>query len=300
MKLGDFLFLAAICFVWGLNVVVARWVVYDMGVPPLFFAAIRFAGIAIALAYFLRPIPGQLKTLFVISMFIGAGHFALLYTGLVDAEASSASVVSQLAVPITTILSVMFLGEVVGWRRGIGILLAFAGSLVIAINPNSFSLSYGLTLITAAIFIASVGSILMKQMTPISAMQMQAWIGLFSFAPLFALSGLTEANALHLFIEGGWLVWLATAFAIFGVSIFAHGGFYVLLKKYDVSLLSPLTLMMPIWGVGLSVVLLGEELSAQMITGSIIALTGVLIILVRPNRKMPEAALGTRVRGTKP
>ena len=129
---------------------------------------------------------------------------------------------------------------------------------------------------------------------------MQAWIGLMSFAPLFLLSGLTEPNALQIWIDGGAWVWAATAFAVLGVSVFAHGGFYVLLKKYDVSLLSPLTLMMPIWGVGLSILLLGERLSLQLIVGSVIALSGVFIILIRPNKTMPEAALGAKVRGTKP
>lgn len=300
MKLSDFLLLAAICFVWGLNVVVSRWVVYDMGVPPLFFAGMRFIGIVLVLFPFLRPIPPQLKMLFLISIFMGAGHFAFLYRGLVDAEASASAVISQLGVPIMTILSIIFLGEVVGWRRGIGIMLAFAGSLVIAIDPSSFSLSYGLVYITVAVFVASIGSILMKRMTPMSALQMQAWIGLFSFAPLFLLSGLTETDGLQIWIDGGAWVWAATAFAVLGVSVFAHGGFYILLKKYDVSLLSPLTLMMPIWGVGLSILLLGERLSLQLIVGSVIALSGVFIILVRPNRSMPEAALGAKVRGTKP
>ena len=50
MSFRDFILLAAVCFVWGLNLVVTRWVVADAGVPPLFFAAMRFAGVALALA----------------------------------------------------------------------------------------------------------------------------------------------------------------------------------------------------------------------------------------------------------
>lgn len=300
MNFRDFVFLSAICFVWGLNIVVTRWVVFDMGVPPIFFAAVRFLGIALALIYFLRPIPENLKTLFAISMCIGAVHFALLFVGLANAEASSASVVGQLGVPISTLMSMAFLGEVVGWRRGLGILLAFAGAIVIAVDPSSFSFSSGLLYVAAAAFVGSAGGILMKHMAPISALQMQAWIGLFSFIPLLALSGLTETDGLKIWIEGGLWVWAATAFAVFGVSVFAHGGFYVLIKKYDISLLSPLTLMTPIWGVILSIVLLGEQLTLQLVAGSVIALSGVFVILVRPNKRMPEAALGTRIRGTKP
>lgn len=301
MNFRDFVLLAAVCFVWGLNLVVTRWVVAEAGVPPIFFAALRFAGIALVLLWFLRPIPKNLGTLFLIAMGMGAVHFALLFQGLANAEASAVAVVGQLGVPFSTLMSMAFLGETVGWRRGLGILLAFAGALLIAVDPQSFSLSFGLVYVVFAALIASGAGILMKRMPKISAMQMQAWIGLFSFAPLFAVSGLIESdvNGWAAFIEGGWLVWAATAFAVLGVSVFGHGVFYTLIKKYEISLLSPLTLMTPIWGVVLSIALLGEVLTLQLVVGAAISLGGVFVILIRPNRAMPEAALGDKVRGKK-
>ncbi len=301
MNFRDFVLLAAVCFVWGLNLVVTRWVVADAGVPPLFFAAMRFVGIALVLLWFLRPIPKNLGTLFLIAMGMGAVHFALLFQGLAQAEASAVSVVGQLGVPFSTLMSMAFLGEVVGWRRGLGIMLAFAGAILIAVDPQTFQLSFGLVYVVFAALVASGAGILMKRMPSISAMQMQAWIGLFSFAPLFAVSGLVESdqNGWGAFVEGGWLVWLATAFAVLGVSVFGHGGFYTLIKKYDISLLSPLTLMTPIWGVVLSVVLLSEVLTLQLVVGAAISLGGVFVILIRPNQVMPEAALGDKVRGTR-
>lgn len=301
MSFRDFILLAAVCFVWGLNLVVTRWVVSDAGVPPIFFAGVRFAGVALVLFWFLRPIPKHLGTLFLIAMGMGAVHFALLFLGLANAEASAVSVVGQLGVPFSTLMSMAFLGETVGWRRGLGIMLAFAGAILIAVDPQTFQLTFGLLYVVIAALVASAAGILMKRMPSISALQMQAWIGLFSFAPLFAVSGLIEGdqNGMTKFIEGGWLVWAATAFAVLGVSVFGHGGFYTLIKKYDISLLSPLTLMTPIWGVVLSVVLLGEVLTLQLVVGAAISLGGVFVILIRPNRTMPEAALGDKVRGIK-
>lgn len=301
MNFRDFILLSAVCFVWGLNLVVTRWVVADAGVPPLFFAAMRFAGIALVLIWFLRPIPKNLGTLFLIAMGMGAVHFALLFMGLANAEASSVAVVGQLGVPFSTLMSMAFLGEVVGWRRGLGIMLAFAGAILIAVDPSTFQLSYGLLYVVFAAVVASGAGILMKRMPSISALQMQAWIGLFSFAPLFAVSGLLESDqdGWGAFIEGGWLVWAATAFAVLGVSVFGHGAFYNLIKKYDISLLSPLTLMTPVWGVVLSIAMLGEVLTLQLVVGAAISLGGVFVILVRPNQAMPEAALGDKVRGKK-
>jgi len=286
MAIRDFFLLTLVCFVWGLNIVITRWAVFDAAVPPLFFAAIRFLGVAVILLPFLKPVPKDLKTLLLISFFIGAGHFALLFVGLANAEASAASIVIQLSVPFSTIMSVLFLSEKVGWRRGIGIVLAFVGVLVIAIDPSSFTITLGLLYIAAAAFIASIGSVLMKRMAPISALQMQAWIGLFSFAPLFVVSVFLEQNQWGAFTAGGWPII---------VSIFGHGAFYSLIKKYDISLLSPLTLMTPVWGVVLSIILLDEPLTPQLIIGAVISLGGVFVIAVRSNKTMPEAGMGEEI-----
>ena len=295
MGFRDFSLLFLCCFVWGLNIVVTRWAVFDAAVPPLFFAAIRFLGVAVLLVPFLRPVPKDIKTLFLISFFIGSGHFALMFLGLANAEASSASVVMQLGVPFATLMSMAFLGETVGWRRGLGIMFAFAGVLLISVDPSSFTVSIGLLYIIASAFIGAVGTVVMKRMSPISVLQLQAWIGLFSFAPLLAISALLERGQVENFMAGGLWVWAATAFAVIGVSIFGHGGFYYLLKRYDVSLLSPLTLMTPVWGIVLSIIFLNEAISPQLVLGSVISLGGVLIIAIRPNKAMPEASMGKKL-----
>ena len=295
MAFRDFMLLFAVCIVWGLNLVITRWAVGDMGVPPVFFAALRFLGVALVLAPFLWPRPPQLGTLFLISIFIGSAHFALLFVGLRYAEASAVAIAGQLGVPFSTLLSMAFLNETVGWRRGLGIMLAFAGVVLIAFDPGSFGISFGILLVILSAFIASVGSILMKRIPPISAFQMQAWIGLFSFAPLFAVSAMIEQDQMDIYIGGGWLVWLASVFAIVGVSVFGHGGFYSLIKKYDISLLSPLTLMTPIWGVVFGIVLLNEPITARLVLGAVISLSGVFVIAMRQNKRMPEAALGKKI-----
>lgn len=295
MNFRDFLLLFAVCLVWGLNIVLTRWVVADMSVPPIFFAGIRFAGVALCLLPFLWPRPKQLRMLFAISLLIGSIHFALLFMGLARADASAAAVTGQLGVPISTLMSMAFLGETIGWRRGLGIMLAFAGVILIAFDPASFSVSVGLLYIVAAAFVGSAGGIVMKRIDKINALQMQAWVGLFSFAPLLAFSAVTETGQVSAFVAGGWPVWAASLFAIVGVSIFGHGAFYTLIKKYDISLLSPLTLMTPIWGVIFGIVLLNEPITARLVLGAAISLSGVFVIAVRANKQMPEAALGKKV-----
>lgn len=294
MSFRDVILLLSVCIVLGLNLVVTRWVVAEAGVPPILFAGLRFLGVAIVLFWCLRPLPKNLGMLFLIAMGMGAVNFALMFTGLVYAEASAVAVVAQLGVPMMTIMGVIFLGEKIGWRRGAGILLAFAGSFMIAFNPATFSFSLGLILVVLAVFASSSAGILMKKMPPIGALQMQAWIALFSFLPLLLVSGLFEGdqNGLDTVLNGGWMVWSALAFAILLVSVFAQAGFYYLLKTYEVSLINPLMIMAPIWSVILGVLILDEALTLQLLIGAAISLGGVFVILIRPGTPPPDAALG--------
>lgn len=43
MQFKDFLLLSVICFVWGLNLVVTRWVIFDAGLPPIFLRGFVFS-----------------------------------------------------------------------------------------------------------------------------------------------------------------------------------------------------------------------------------------------------------------
>jgi O-acetylserine/cysteine efflux transporter len=284
MPARDLLLLIGICLVWGTNIPVSKWVVQDMGVPPVFFAALRFGLIALLLGWALRPVPRQMGRLFLISMGVGAAHFALLFLGLTLADASSAAVAVQLAVPFSTILAVVFLGERIAWRRTLGIIMAFAGVMVISVDPQEFDLSLGVMLVAGSALTGAIASIFMKQIDPMPPLRLQAWVGLLSAPPLAVLSGLVETGAWAAFLGGGAGVWIATAFAVLAVSIFGHSAYYVLLKRHELSLISPLLLMAPLWAILIGVTVLREPLTPQLIIGALVSLTGVLIIALRSGR----------------
>ncbi len=290
----DFLILCVCCFLWGANLAMTRWAIADLGVDPLFFAGTRFLIVAILLFPFLRPIPKNLATLALISLLIGSLNFGLLFVGLGLSEVSAAAVVGQLGVPISTLMSMIFLGEEVRWRRWLGIGLAFVGVIIIAFNPNSFSLSVGLLFVLGAAVLGSAGGIIMKKMEKMETLRLQAWIALFSFGPVFALSAMFETQQISGYVAAGWKAWGASLFAAIAVTIVAHGMFYTLLKRYEISLLSPLCLMTPLWGVALGVGLLGEPFTVRFLIGGTISLLGVLVIALRPNTMLPEAALGKK------
>jgi drug/metabolite transporter (DMT)-like permease len=52
--------------------------------------------------------------------------------------------------------------------------------------------------------------------------------------------------------------------------------------RYDATLIAALTLLCPIMAIGLGVIATGDQMDARMVVGAGAALTGVLIIVLKP------------------
>jgi drug/metabolite transporter (DMT)-like permease len=291
MQLRDIAITVAICLIWGLNATISKVVVSGMGIPPLFYGALRCFVIMVAVFPWLYPMPKPRFRLVAASFLIGGGSFALYYVGLLDATASSAAIVSQVGLPITTLLSVVMLGETIRWRRALGMALALGGTLLVIWDPAGLNLSSGLLVIVLSSAAGSLGAILMKQIEGVRPLQFQAWAGLSAVFPLALASALLETGQVSKTMDGGWALIGCVAFSGLIVSVIAHTAYYWLINRYEANLIAPLILMSPIFTIGFGVALLGDRLDMRMIVGAVITLIGVLIIALRPNRVMPRALL---------
>ncbi len=79
----------------------------------------------------------------------------------------------------------------------------------------------------------------------------------------------------------------ALAFTALASSLVAHTTWYWLVGKYPVTGLSAVTLLTPIFGILFSVLVLGDVLTQKMVIGSVVTLSGVLIVLMR-DRKLVD------------
>jgi drug/metabolite transporter (DMT)-like permease len=287
MALRDFALIVLICLIWATNNIVSKYVVADLAVPPLFYAAVRFALVGLITLPWLLPMPRPRWRLLVVALLMGGGNFALLFIGLQTATASAAAVVIQLGVPITTLLSMLMLGEKVRWRRGIGISLTLSGALLVMWDPGGFVVSSGLLFVVAAAFLGSLGAVMMKQMDGVRPLQFQAWVGFASFWPLAGLSLWLEPGQVQAGMAGGWPFVIAVVFSAVIVSVAAHTAYYVLIQRYEANLISPLTLMTPLATIALGVLIMSDPFGPRMAIGTAVALAGVLIIALRPNQVAP-------------
>lgn len=287
MPLRDFLMLVALCFIWGLNVIVSRIAVSDLHVPPLLYAALRTMVVAAALFPFLRHPPAELGRVLVTTLLIGAGGFALFFIGLRTATPSSAAVVSLLGAPMTVVFAILFLGEKVGWRRGLGIALTLAGVLVVVIDPSGLHGSVGLWFVAASATASALGTVWLKRLTA-SPVQLQAWGGVSGMLALIPLTLLLEDNHVAATIDAGWGLVAAVCFSGILVSVVAHTAYYGLIQRHDANVIAPLTLMTPLFTIVLGVLLTGDPVGPALIIGALLAIAGVLVIAIRPSMTFPK------------
>ncbi|WBH15139.1 DMT family transporter [Sphingomonas radiodurans] len=288
MKPRDFLLLVMVCLVWGYSNVLSKIVVGNWAVPPLFFAAIRFAVVIAVTLPWLLPMPRPRWRIVAIGILMGAGNFALLFIGLQTATPSAAAVVIQIGVPFTTLLSIVVLGERIHWRRALGIALTLSGVLLVVWNPDRVALSTGLWFVVAAAFTGSLGAVLMKQVEDVAPLRFQAWVGLVSCAPLAIGSALFEQGQWERAAAIGWPFVGAVLFAALVVSVLGHTTYYGLIRRYEANLLAPLTLMTPLFTIAFGVMLTGDRLDPRMVAGAVLALAGVLVVA---RRSRPASAL---------
>ena len=285
MNLRTILVLMLCNLVWALNVVVSKLVVADLGVPPLFYASARALLVVLALAYLLRPVPREVGKVLLIGLAIGGGSFALLFMGLETASPSAAGVISLSGAPMTVIFAMIFLGERVRWRRGLGILMTLAGVFVAMGSPAAMTGGAGVYLLFAGAVIGALGSVFFKRIE-IDARAMQAWSGLASVVVLAPLSFALESGQFAAVMAAPLEVAGALVFASIVVSVGAHTAYYRMLQQNDANLVVPLTLMTPLLTIFFGAIITNDPIGWRLIAGGALAIAGVAIIVLRPSRNI--------------
>src|SRR5687767_10712538 len=173
----DLALLIGMNLIWGLNLIASKVGVGEF--PPIFFTSLRFGSLALFLVPMLKVHRGQMVNLFAAVLLTGPAAFALLFAGIFLAEdAATVAVASQMGVPFSTLMSVMFLGETIRWRRILGIALAFGGIVIISFDPRVLAYWEGLALVVASSFVSALGLIFLKRLNGIRPLELQAWVGL--------------------------------------------------------------------------------------------------------------------------
>jgi len=282
------LLVLAVMLLWGLNFAIAKIGLQQL--PPLLLMSSRFALVALLLLPFAKRPTGQWGAIIAIAITLGLLHFSFMFNGLKVVDAGTAAIAVQLQVPFASLLAAIFFKDKLGWRRGLGMLIAFVGVAVIAGEPRLNGQYLALGSIVIASFIWSISNVQIKKLKPIDGISLNAWVAVFA-TPMLAVASLTtEDGQWQALQQADFWAYFAIVYQAVVVVVIGYGYWYWLMRRYQINQVMPATLLVPPFGVLAGVVFLGESLTLSLILGGLMTVVGVGIIIVRrPKTTAPEA-----------
>lgn len=284
----DRLLAALVAVLWGGNFVAIHIGLQQF--PPLLMAALRYAVIAVP-TILLVPRPRvPLKWLLGYGIGFGTVQFLFLFIAMdVGMPTGLASLVLQASAPFTVLLGALLLGERIGPRQAIGISLAVLGLAAIALSraQSAAALPVLLTLLGALGW--AFGNLASKLalrpragVTP-NPMHFMLWMSVVPPIPLLVASLLTEGAArdaaalASAFTLDGVPGLLGLAYVVVFGTVVGAGIWTWLMGHHPAGVVAPYSLLVPVVGIALAAVLLGERPSLVELVAGVVIVGGVLL-----------------------
>lgn len=280
------LFLAATC--WGLGTVISKAALDE--IPPLSLLAIQLATSLVVLTAIMWrggiPLRGDGPALLGRLGFLNPGvAYALSLVGLVTITASLSVLLWALEPLMILFLAAIFLRERVTPGLVALSLLAVAGMVVVVYEPTmGTSQLVGVALTIAGIACCAAYTVITRRFIPEARETSQVVLAQQAHALALALVAVATLAIVGAAVAPIDITPVGLASAIGSGALYYAGAYWFYLdalRRVPASLAAASFYLIPIIGVGASVVLLGERLGPSQWIGAAIVLAAVLAILVR-------------------
>jgi O-acetylserine/cysteine efflux transporter len=283
LSLRDFLLALAVVAVWGSNFVVIKLALAHM--PPLLFATLRFM-VVVAPMVLVLPRPAvPWGNLAAYGLLIGVGQFGLLFVAMNGhISPGLASLVIQVQVFFTIGLALLMAGETLRRVQWLALALAASGLAVIVTHTDGSTTALGLGLVMLAALSWAGGNLVSRAAGRINMVAYVVWSSLFAVPPLAALALWAEGwdALLAGVLQADVAAWAAVAWQAWGNSIFGYAAWGWLLSRYSAATITPMALLVPLFGMGSSAWWLGESLPAWKLAAAALVMGGLALNLLWP------------------
>ncbi|WP_374655358.1 EamA family transporter [Phenylobacterium sp.] len=293
LPLSHVLLALAVVAVWGTNFVVIRIGLDHL--PPLTFAVLRFTFALLPAIFFLKRPAVPWANLAAYGALIGAGQFGLLYIAINGyISPGLASLVVQTQVFFTIGLAMWLNKERVRSFQIVALALAAGGLVVIvAHNSDASATPLGLALILAAAASWAGGNAFSRAAGQVNMLAYVVWASLFSVPPLLVLALIFEGPTAM--IEGvraaDAATWGAVLWQSVGNSLFGYAVWGWLLARHPAATITPMAMLVPVFGMGASAIFLGESLPGWKLLAAGLVMSGLALNIFWPRleRRMAQA-----------
>jgi O-acetylserine/cysteine efflux transporter len=292
VKILDVLFAIAVPTIWGLGFTLAKFALAEF--PPIMLIALRFSVTALALIWFVRMPRKLLPRIFLVSVVSATIQYSLTYTGLDGMDASTAGIVVQLEVPFAALIAAVFLKEHLGWRRAVGMAMAFGGVALMCGEPKVQENMLPVFFVMGGALTWAIGQVMVRALGQVGGFTLIAWVAAIAAPQLFLSSAAFESGQWAALRDATWVTWAAILYLGLIMNGVGYAMWYHLLGRYPVNQVMPYLLLVPVTTVATGVVLLGEELTWIVGAGGLVVVSGIAFITVDLERLSPARARATR------
>ena len=268
----------AVVAVWGTNFVVIKVALAHL--PPLLLAALRFLFAALPAALLLRRPAVSWRNLAGYGIAIGVGQFGLLFIAMrAHISPGIASLVIQVQVFFTIGMSMLLLRERVRPLQWVALALAAVGLALIGLRTDSETTAAGLAIVLAAALGWAIGNLIVKRAGRVDMLAYVAWSSLFAVPPLFLLSLVFEGTGAMLdgLRDADAATWAAVAWQSVGNTLFGYVAWGWLLARHPAAVVTPMALLVPVFGMAASAAWLGEALPAWKLGAAALVIGGLAL-----------------------
>ncbi len=290
MKRKDFILAILVVIVWGANFTVIKLGLG--GVPPMLLVTLRYTLVAFPAVFFIKPPKMALKDILLYGFTVGVGQFGCLFYAMhIGMPAGLASIIVQLQAFISPLLGYLLLKEKFKTKQLIGFLIGALGLLVIGVSSSTIgitSIPIGAILLTicAPIF-WSISNIVAKTASKksmekdeqLDMLSLVVWGSLVPPVPTLILALLIDSpqTLINSMSNLDMMSIFAVLYLAFGSTLFGYGFWSILISKYPINKISPLSLLVPITGLLTARIVLLEKLSKLQWLGVSVIIIGLMV-----------------------
>ncbi|AHZ73044.1 mtultidrug ABC transporter permease [Pseudomonas mandelii JR-1] len=246
-------------------------------VDPLILAGIRFTLCTLPAIFFIPKPDVQWRYIIGYGLVFGIGLWGVVNLGIKSGlSAGIASLVLQFSAFFTILLGSWVFKETISRYQLAGMGIAFCGLLSIISIVDGTVTTAGLMLVLLGAVAWSAANVINKKARTTQVFAFLVWSSAFSPIPLFALdyavNGSTGYNALMNQLD--YRAVLSILFQVYPNTLFGYWVWNSLLKRYPVSTVAPLSLLVPVFGLLGSVMIFNEPLSFNKIVAVVLIVSG--------------------------
>ncbi|MDQ1258442.1 MAG: O-acetylserine/cysteine efflux transporter [Pseudomonadota bacterium] len=284
LSLRHFLLGLGVVAVWGTNFAVIKLALGQL--PPLLFATLRFVAVILPAIFLVARPAVPWRNLAAYGLLIGVGQFGLMFiaiNGLISP--GLASLVVQTQVFFTIGLAMWLSGERAHPVQGVSLALAAGGIGVILLHTDGSATPLGLVLMLLAALSWAGGNIVSRQAGRVNMLGYVVWSSAFAVPPLIVLTLWQEGwGPVHSALaHADATAWAAVVWQAVGNSLFGYAAWGWLLARYPAATVTPMALLVPVFGMGASAFWLGESLPGWKLLAAALVMGGLALNLLWPH-----------------